>query len=130
MNNQDYLKWAITKDRSPIQYDELGDRLCNSPSATSQLRVLHAAMGISGEAGELMDAVKKHILYNKPLDVTNVKEEVGDLLWYMSLMLDEVGSSFEEVMKMNHDKLEKRFPGGFTEKLAQQRLDKVETGET
>jgi NTP pyrophosphatase (non-canonical NTP hydrolase) len=75
-----------------------------------------------------MDAIKKHILYDKPLDITNVKEELGDLLWYMSLMLDEVGSSFEEVMKMNHDKLEKRFPGGFTEKLAQERLDKVKIG--
>ena len=124
MDNKNYLEWAITKDRSQAQYDELGQRLNES---TPQLRVLHAAMGISGEAGELMDAIKKHILYNKPLDVTNVKEELGDLCWYMSLMLDAVGSSFEEVMKMNHDKLEKRFPGGFTEKLAQQRLDKVES---
>jgi NTP pyrophosphatase (non-canonical NTP hydrolase) len=127
MNNQSYQNWAMTKDRTGAQYDELGARLDES---ISQLRLLHGAMGISGEAGELMDAIKKHILYNKPLDVTNVKEELGDLCWYMALMLDQVGSSFDEVMKMNHDKLEKRFPGGFTEKLAQQRLDKVETGET
>lgn len=124
MNNQDYLKWAITKDRSQEQYDELKRRLGND---TPQLRILHAAMGISGEAGELMDAVKKHILYNKPLDVENVKEELGDLLWYISLALDRIGSSFDEVMKINHDKLEKRFPGGFTEKLAQQRLDKTDS---
>ena len=121
MNNKKYLEWAITKDRTSEQYTELGHRL---QSSTPQLRILHGAMGISGEAGELMDAVKKHILYNKPLDVGNLKEEIGDLLWYASLLLDQVGSSFEEVMKMNHDKLEKRFPGGFTEKLAQERLDK------
>lgn len=130
MDSNDYLKWAMTKDRTDEQYTSLGGRLFNQVGGKAKLRVLHAAMGISGEAGELMDAVKKHILYNKALDVTNVKEELGDLLWYMSLMLDEVGSSFEEVMKMNHDKLEKRFPGGFTEKLAQERLDKIETGET
>lgn len=122
MKNDDYQKWAITKDRTQAQYDELGSRLNDS---TDQLRILHGAMGISGEAGELMDAVKKHILYNKPLDVVNVKEELGDLAWYMSLVLDQIGSSWSEVMQMNHDKLEKRFPGGFTEKLAQQRLDKV-----
>lgn len=122
MDNNQYLQWAITKDRTGDQYNELGSRLEGS---TDQLRILHGAMGISGEAGELMDAVKKHILYNKPLDIENVKEEIGDLLWYMSLVLDQVGSSFEEVMKLNHDKLEKRFPGGFTEKLAQERLDKV-----
>lgn len=128
MDNQNYLKWAVTKDRTDKQYCELSIRLDMDKSigAMAKLRVLHAAMGISGEAGELMDAIKKHILYDKPLDITNVKEEIGDLCWYMALMLDEVGSSFEEVMKMNHDKLEKRFPGGFTEKLAQQRLDKVE----
>lgn len=71
-----------------------------------------------------MDSIKKTIMYDKPLDVKNIKEECGDLLWYMSIMLDEVGSSFEEVMEMNRVKLEKRYPGGFTEQLAQARLDK------
>ena len=123
MDSNKYQAWAITKDRKQEQYDELGSRL---NSSTAQLRLLHAAMGISGESGELMDAVKKHIMYNKPLDVENVKEELGDLLWYMSLALDQIGSSFEEVMKNNHDKLEKRYPTGFSEQLAQQRLDKVE----
>ncbi len=127
MDNKSYQDWAITKDRTKPQYDELGDRLKDS---LFQKRILHAAMGISGESGELMDAIKKCVLYNKELDTVNVKEELGDLCWYMSLMLDAVGSSFDEVMKMNHDKLEKRFPGGFTEKLAQERRDKVETGET
>ncbi len=63
-------------------------------------------------------------MYGRELDINNLKEELGDILFYMTLILDATGSSFEEVMKMNHDKLEKRFPGGFTEKLAQQRLDK------
>jgi len=121
MNNKDYLKWAMTKDRTESQYDDLSKRLKES---LLQKRILHSAMGISGEAGELMDAVKKSVLYNKELDVTNIKEELGDLCWYMALMLDSVGSSFEEVMEMNRVKLEKRFPGGFTEKLAQERLDK------
>lgn len=125
MKNSDYQAWAMTKDRNG--YNSLAERLNNNHG---QLRLIHSVLGIAGEAGELTDAVKKHILYNKPLDVVNVKEECGDLLWYMALILDQVGSSFEEVMQMNHDKLEKRYPGGFTEKLAQERLDKKETGET
>lgn len=123
MNNQDYQKWALSKNLTPEQYEIFGTRMGES---MDQLKVLHAAMGISGEAGELMDAIKKHVLYNKPLDTENVKEEIGDLLWYMALMLESVGSSFEEAMKMNHDKLEKRYPSGFSEKDAQARVDKLE----
>ena len=121
MDNKKYLEWAITKDRSSKQYQELANRLNDDKG---QLRLLHSVMGLSGEVGELTDAVKKTIMYNKPLDVINVIEEAGDILWYMSLLLDEVGSSFEEAMKVNHDKLEKRFPTGFTEQLAQERRDK------
>lgn len=118
MNSKDYQIRAQSFDRS---YDDLSDRLKNN---TRQLRLLHSIMGMSGEVGETVDAVKKHILYNKELDVTNLKEECGDILWYMSLMLTEIGSSFEEVMQMNFDKLSKRYPQGFTEKHAQLRLDK------
>lgn len=119
MKNTDYQKWAITKDRT---YIDLAERL---QSNHGQLRLLHSVMGLSGEVGETTDAVKKHILYNKPLDVDNIKEEAGDILWYLALLLDEVGTSFEEVMQMNHDKLEKRYPSGFTEKAAVERADKI-----
>lgn len=118
MDNGKYLKWAITKDRG---YDALMERL---RSNHGQMRLMHAVMGLAGEVGEVTDAVKKSVLYNKPLDVENVKEEAGDILWYMALLLDQVGSSFEEVMQMNHDKLEKRYPGGFTEAAAIARADK------
>lgn len=118
MKNNDYLKWAITKDRG---YVDLMERL---RANHGQMRLMHAVMGLAGEVGEVTDAVKKSVLYNKALDVENVKEEVGDILWYMALLLDEVGSSFEEVMQMNHDKLEKRYPAGFTEKAAIARADK------
>lgn len=120
MNNKDYKTWAVTKDRT---YDDLGQRLLENHGL---MRLMHAQMGISGESGELTDAIKKHVLYNKPLDVTNVKEECGDILWYMALLLDEVGSSFDEVMEMNHHKLEMRYPSGFTEQAAIARADKNE----
>lgn len=118
MNNNKYLEWAITKDRT---YTDLGERLQNNHG---QLRLMHAVMGLAGEVGEVTDAVKKHVLYNKALDVKNVKEEAGDILWYMALLLDQIGSSFEEVMQMNHDKLEARYPGGFSEAKAVARADK------
>lgn len=107
-------------------YADLSKRLSGN---NRQLRLLHSIMGMGGEIGETIDAVKKHILYNSELDVENLKEECGDILWYMSLMLTEICSSFEEVMQMNIDKLSKRYPKGFTEEHAKLRLDKEPTGE-
>jgi NTP pyrophosphatase (non-canonical NTP hydrolase) len=124
MDNKSYQEWALTKERKG--YDKVAERIATG--STGQL--LHGAIGLSGESGELLDAVKKHILYGKELDRVNILEESGDALWYLSLVLESVGSNFSEVMQLNQDKLEKRYPGGFTEALAQMRLDKKETGET
>lgn len=119
MKSKDYQEWAISKDRT---YIELADRLKDDKG---KLRLLHAVMGMSEEVGEIMGPVKKHIFYNKPLNIEEIKSETGDCLWFMSILLDEIGSSFEEVMQLNYDKLEKRFPNGFSEKAAIERKDKV-----
>ena len=89
------------------------------------LGLVHAAVGISGEAGELLDAVKKHWVYGKPLDVQNVIEELGDLEFYAAALRALIGVSREEVIKANVDKLRKRYPDGYTDALAAARLDKV-----
>ena len=70
----------------------------------------HAAMGIGGEGGEVVDIIKKHIYYGKPLDNDKVLEEIGDIFWYANLIIHLLGSSFGEVFDMNVKKLEKRYP--------------------
>lgn len=87
-------------------------------------QLLHAQLGISSESGELADSLKKHIVYGFPLDGNNVVEELGDLLWYISLACDAMEISMEEVMSMNINKLRIRYPEKFTEQLAKERLDK------
>ena len=81
-------------------------------------RILHAAMGLCTEAGELMDQLKKHLFYGKELDDVNLIEEAGDLLWYLAVLFDELGTSFEEVMQINHDKLAKRYGEKFSSEAA------------
>jgi NTP pyrophosphatase (non-canonical NTP hydrolase) len=83
--------------------------------APSDQRLLHAAMGMCTETGELMDALKKHMFYGKPLDGVNLSEELGDLFWYIAIACDALGTTFEEVWEMNIAKLRKRYPGKFTE---------------
>lgn len=87
-------------------------------------KLLHAAVGVAGEAGELLDAIKKHWIYSKPLDRENLIEECGDALFYISALLDNCGSSLPEAMHENMAKLNKRYPAGYTDQAAQERADK------
>jgi NTP pyrophosphatase (non-canonical NTP hydrolase) len=80
---------------------------------------------LSSESGELNDALVKHVCYNQPLDIANIQEECGDLLWYIALILTYTGSTMEFCMQDNIDKLKLRYPEKFTEELAKERKDKV-----
>lgn len=88
--------------------------------------LIHMIMGLSGEAGELLDAIKKHVIYRKPLDKENVIEELGDLEFYMEGLRQAVGVTRDECLKANIDKLGKRYPGyGYTDAAAKLRADKA-----
>lgn len=84
----------------------------------SNHRLLHGAIGIATESGELLDAIKKHIWYGKRLDSVNIAEECGDLLWYVALICNSRGVSMEQVMERNIAKLRVRYPEKFTEESA------------
>lgn len=89
-------------------------------------RVLHASIGLVTESGELIDALKKTIFYGKELDIVNVKEEAGDLLWYLAILFDAIGTDFETEMERVINKLKARFPDKFTEDKAFNRDLKTE----
>ena len=86
---------------------------------------LHAILGIGSEAGELLDAIKKTFCYNKPLDTENIVEELGDLEFYMQQLRCRLDISREETLQANLDKLNKRYPLGYTDKAASERADKL-----
>lgn len=89
--------------------------------------LLHMAVGVSGEAGELLDAVKKAVIYNKEMDLENVIEELGDLEFYMSKIRQIVGITRDEILKQNIDKLSIRYAKGkYSNDQAQERADKGE----
>ena len=86
--------------------------------------LLHGAVGVSGEAGECLDAVKKAWIYGKELDMHNMIEEIGDQFFYQFAMLRILGVSFEAVIRHNMDKLSKRYPEGYSDAAAIARADK------
>lgn len=92
--------------------------------ASRNVGLIHALLGMCSESGEFADSLKKHIIYNQPLDFLNLKEEVGDKLWYLSLACTYLRITLEEVMQSNIDKLKLRYPEKFTEEHATKRLDK------
>ena len=87
--------------------------------------LMHAALGLAGEAGEFADAIKKHLIYGRELDRENAIEELGDVLWFVALGCATLGVSMVEVAQGNIDKLRKRYPEKYEDALAHRRLDKV-----
>jgi len=88
--------------------------------------LLHATMGAATEAGELLDQVKKHIFYGKKLDIVNLQEEVGDICWYLNLLCAWMGTTLEEQMEHNAEKLRIRYPVKFEQQKALERNVKNE----
>ena len=87
---------------------------------------LHMAVGASGEAGELLDAIKKACIYRKPLDIANVREECGDILFYVTGLLDSINANLDEVISENMAKLSTRYQSmAFSNAAAIARVDKA-----
>lgn len=85
----------------------------------------HMATGVCTEAGELLDAAKKVVIYRKPIDRANVVEELGDIEFYLEGVRQGLNISRKECLDHNIEKLRKRYHGGkFNEAHAQERADK------
>ena len=78
-------------------------------------RLMTAAFGISAEAGEFTEVIKKIFLQGKPYNKDNVfhlKRELGDICWYIAQACMALDTTFEEVLQMNYEKLSARYPEG------------------
>ena len=76
------------------------------------------AMGLNGEAGEVVDLIKKIVFHGHEFDIDAICKELGDVCWYVALVCNSLGINLEDVMQKNIDKLKERYPDGFTEKAS------------
>lgn len=81
---------------------------------TTLIRLLHAAIGVATEAGELVEHLYNHLFLGTPLDQVHIEEELGDILWYVALACNALGIDIQKVMDMSIAKLRKRYPNKFT----------------
>jgi NTP pyrophosphatase (non-canonical NTP hydrolase) len=84
-------------------------------------RLLHGTIGIATESCELMQALAVYMKGEKPIDFTNVSEELSDVGWYQNVMFDVLGTNAEESFELWHKKLKLRYGDKFTEHAANNR---------
>lgn len=96
---------------TPEEYTPVAMRLANDLGYMNDL--IHASLGIASEAGEVADTVKKVVAYGRTLDIDHVAEELGDIAWFMTLMMKTTGLTWSEIFTRNIAKLEARYPNGF-----------------
>ena len=76
-------------------------------------KLAEAAMGIAGEAGEVVDHIKKYFAQGHDLPKEKIKEELGDLMWYLAYTAYILCIPLDDVAVLNIEKLNKRYPAGF-----------------
>lgn len=80
---------------------------------TKEQQLANAVMGLNGEIGEVTDIIKKHLYQGHKLDTEHIQEELGDILWYLALLTNELNIDLDQIKQDNIDKLRARFPEGF-----------------
>ena len=82
-------------------------------AASDENLMLNGAMGLNGEAGEVIDILKKYMFQGHDLDKDHVAKECGDCLWYLAILAKGAGYTLDEIAEMNKAKLRKRYQDGF-----------------
>lgn len=120
----------LTYNENGKQIEEMGTLEYQKEASRSMrelpfdLAVSNMCLGLAGEVGEVIDITKKHVYQGKELDINDVIEEVGDVLWYVANYCNVMNITMEECMRNNVAKLRKRYPKGFSIKDANERKDK------
>jgi NTP pyrophosphatase (non-canonical NTP hydrolase) len=112
------------------EYQQLAARtLLDAPEfdmSPDQLMIVWTAIGLAGEAGEVAEHIKKGIFHQHGLDVETLKSELGDVLWYIAALCTQCHLDMSDIMHQNIEKLNRRYPNGFSSLDSQRRVDVAE----
>ena len=106
---------AVTSDAS-TNFVDFADRIGELDREGANIeRLLTSGVGINAEGGEFLEIIKKMIFQGKPWNEDNREHliiELGDVMWYVAQACMALEIDFDDVVKGNVKKLEKRYPGG------------------
>lgn len=115
---------SVSNDGHSVPYEAFVCQLVKE-RGTAEANLEHMLIGVGGEVGELMDCIKRHTIYGKPLDRTNAIEELGDIEFYLAGLRQMLGIERQETLQQNAVKLWNRYPtGSYSDQQAQERADK------
>lgn len=104
------------------EYQQLAARTLGG-NRTHEQQLANAALGLTGEAGEVAEVIKKHLFHATPLDKDALMKELGDCLWYIAAFGTVLGFSLDDIAQRNIDKLRKRYPEGFDTERSRNRTE-------
>ena len=96
------------------EYQTAALRTAQTDKLSASDLLLNSALGLCGESGEVADLVKKHRFQGHDLDFDHIAKELGDVAWYLAVGAYAIGFDLESIFRMNKEKLEARYPDGFT----------------
>jgi NTP pyrophosphatase (non-canonical NTP hydrolase) len=117
IDSDKYIEFVKATTSAPsLDYPTLSARLSELEAEGANVtQLLTAALGLTAEAGEFTEVVKKIFLQGKPYTEENVfhmKRELGDICWYLAQACMALDVNFREIMEMNYEKLSARYPEG------------------
>lgn len=95
MNANSYQQWTLSTAIYP------------GAGTGNDAELSYLGLGLNGEAGEVADKIKKHLRDGK-LDIGGIVYELGDVCWYIARLAESLGYSLEDILEINHSKLESR----------------------
>ena len=96
------------------EYQTAALRTAQTDKFSARELLLNSALGLCGESGEVADLVKKNFFQGHDLDLDHVAKELGDISWYLAVGAYAIGIDLETIFRMNKEKLEARYPDGFS----------------
>ena len=115
------IKFSFKTKKSKLknikQYSKMNEKeyleKCKRTWNSGDANIEHCSYGLVTESAEIMDMLKKHKFYGRDFNMVNLKEEIGDLLYYVHILCDEIDYPIEQARKDNIIKLQKRYPEKF-----------------
>lgn len=104
------------------EYQKLALRTKN-PKLNNIQQLEDGLLGLCGESGEAADILKKHLFQGHSLDKNHIIKELGDVAWYLASSAEALGYTLEDIMRMNIEKLQGRYPEGFDEERSLHRKE-------
>ena len=99
--------------------------LIDAPDAVytdDELMLVWMTIGLTGEAGEVADHVKKAVFHRHGVDEQRLADELGDVLWYIAALCTRIDRTLADVMEQNLAKLYDRYPDGYSSAASRARL--------